>query len=102
MISRKTLSLALLALALAGGGLAHADDDADRARSGAQSGRLLPLTRILEIVAMRYPGDVLAVELDDDDDSPDYEIRVLQRDGRILEIEIDAGSGRFLDVDEDD
>jgi uncharacterized membrane protein YkoI len=100
MFPRKTLSLALLALTLGGGGLVHADDDADRARAGAQSGRLLPLTRILEIVAARYPGDVLAVELDDD--SPDYEVRVLQRDGRILEIEIDARSGRFLDVDEDD
>jgi uncharacterized membrane protein YkoI len=102
MLPRKILSRTLLALVLLGGvGVVHADDDADRARAGAQSGRLLPLTRILQIVATRYPGEVLAVELDDDD-RPEYELRVLQRDGRILEIEIDARTGRFLDVDEDD
>lgn len=54
------------------------------------------------MVQSRYPGEVLDVELEDRDGKPKYEIRLLQRNGRILEIEIDARTGRFADVDEDD
>jgi uncharacterized membrane protein YkoI len=94
-------SVLAAALIAASACMAHADDDADRARASAQSGRILPLTRIQAIVQQRYPGELLEVELDDGD-SPSYEIRVLQKSGRILEIEVDARSGRVLDVDEDD
>lgn len=80
----------------------RADDDAERARSETLSGRIQPLAQILPLLQSRYPGEVLDVELEDKNGRPTYEIRVLQRDGRILEIEIDARSGRFTDVDEDD
>lgn len=81
---------------------AHADDEAERARNETLSGKILPLAQILTTLQKRYPGEVLDVKLEDKKGRPKYEIRVLQRDGRILEIEIDARSGRFTDVEEDD
>lgn len=100
-LSSAAYGLAVL-LAVAVSSPARADDDAERARSETLSGRIQPLAQILPLLQSRYPGEVLDVELEDKDGRPTYEIRVLQRDGRILEIEIDARSGRFTDVDEDD
>lgn len=81
---------------------ARADDDAERARREALSGRILPLAKILSILQSRYPGEVLDVDLEYDDGKPRYEIKLLQRNGRILEAKVDARTGRIVDVDEDD
>lgn len=78
----------------------HADDDADRARDALRSGRVLSLAEIMKRVTTRYPGEVLEAELDDDD--AEYELRILTRGGRIIELEVDGRTGRILDVDEDD
>ncbi|GGE53704.1 hypothetical protein GCM10007276_33450 [Agaricicola taiwanensis] len=96
--------LALLSLVFFGFclGAAQADDDADRARAGIEAGRLMPLARILDRVRARYPGEVLEVELDSDDDAPEYEIRLLRPNGRIVELGVDGRTGRILDVDEED
>ncbi|GHC77946.1 PepSY domain-containing protein [Limoniibacter endophyticus] len=76
-----------------------ADDDAERAR--ALSGSILPLAQILRTISPRYPGKVIEVDLDDDDD-PEYQIRILDPNGRIVELEVDARTGRVLDVDMED
>lgn len=81
---------------------AFTDDDADRARQKALSGKIMPLVQILQSVRTTWPGEVVDVELDDDDDGPTYEIRVMQQNGRVVEIEVDARSGKVIDVDEDD
>ncbi|WP_439817219.1 PepSY domain-containing protein [Zavarzinia sp. CC-PAN008] len=97
------LALLGLALALAVAAPARADDDdAERAWHGARSGRLMPLPRIVEAVRQRFPGEVLDVDLDDDDGAPEYQIRLLMPNGRVLEVEVDGRTGRILDVDEDD
>lgn len=68
----------------------------------ATADRLLPLSAVLEIVRARAPGDVLDVELDeDDDDPPTYEISVLTADGRVLEASIDARTGAVIQLEED-
>jgi uncharacterized membrane protein YkoI len=81
------------------------DDDADRARQKALSGKIMPLVQILQNIGVQYPGEVLDVELDDDrddDDDATYDIRIMQQNGRVLEIEVDARTGNVIDVDEDD
>ena len=97
------LSLAVLSLASA----VHADDDRgrddhDAARRAYQRGEILPLSQILQRVLKVTPGEVLEVELDDDDGRPIYEIEILERSGRVLEFEIDARSGAVLKVEGDD
>jgi hypothetical protein len=63
---------------------------------------LLPLARILDIARRRVPGEIIDVELDDDDDEPpEYELEILTADGRSIDLNIDARSGAILKVEED-
>lgn len=65
-------------------------------------GEILPLEVILGSVLQRYPGELLKLELDDDDGYLIYEIEVLTRRGIVLEMDVDARTGRILDIEEDD
>lgn len=73
---------------------------ADYARDGVRSGEFVRLERLLADAERRYPGRVIEVELDQDDD--EYEIEILMRDGRVVELTYDARSGRLLKVEIDD
>lgn len=75
-----------------------AGDDGRRAREALQSGRHVGLEAILEDALRRFPGRVLDAELDDDE----YEVEILTVDGRKIELEYDARTGRLLEVDVDD
>lgn len=77
-------------------------DDQERAFEARRSGQILPLETILSGVLRAYPGEVLKIEFDDDDDELIYEIKILTRRGIVLEIEVDARNGRILEVEEDD
>lgn len=91
----------MLAVLLMVGGLAassssaFADSDHEQARRAVQAGEILPLPQILERVARRYPGQVLEVELERKGDRWVYELKVLQSDGRLIKMDIDARSGEF-------
>ncbi len=95
---------ALLGLALvAGVAPAHDDDDHERARAAVQAGQALPLRSVLERLARSHPGQVLDVELEaaeahDGPASPPwiYKIKLLQPDGRLLKLKVDARSGAVL------
>lgn len=84
------------------------DDDAYRKRDqeivweARRSGRILPLEVILSRVMQQYPGELLKIELDDDDGYLIYEIELLTRRGIVLEMEVNAQTGRILDIEEDD
>lgn len=94
---------ALIALALAMiSTQALADDDHDRARRALARGEILPLTRILDVVAREAGGRVIEVEFDDDDGRYVYEVEVISRDGRLLELTIDAATGVVIERDYDD
>jgi hypothetical protein len=75
---------------------AHGDGDQDRARAAVQAGKVLPLKTVLERLAREQPGQVLEVELDEEDGRWLYEIKLLQGDGRRLRLEIDAATGELL------
>lgn len=68
--------------------------------SAASTGRL-PLARILAIAQAEVPGEVIEVDLDEDDGIEIYELSILTSAGRKIEMEIDARTGRILDVEED-
>ena len=89
------LSAFCLAAALAWP-LAHADSDHDRARDAVRAGQVLPLKTVLERLEREHPGQVLEVELERKDGRWIYEVKLLQRGGRLVKLEIDAGSGEVL------
>jgi len=92
------LALSLVA-SFADGGAARTrqgDDDQDLARQALQRGEVLPIARILELVAQHLPGDVIEVQLDERRGRLEYEIRVLTPMGRVRELVLDARTGAFV------
>ena len=79
-----------------------ADDDHERALEALERGEILPLTTILERVALEYPGQVLETEFDREWFRYYYELTVLTNDGYLLEIEIDAENGEIIEVERED
>ncbi|MBX3578325.1 MAG: PepSY domain-containing protein [Rhizobiaceae bacterium] len=95
------LSAATLAQADRGRG-GHDDDDSERARQGALSGEYMPLADLMKVVKAAYPGQIVETELEERDGAVYYEIYVLQADGRVIEVKVDARTGRILKAEEDD
>lgn len=98
--TRRRLLLGLAAPALLAG-RARADDgdhDHDRARRALEQGQVLPLRRVLDKLERELPGQVLKVEFERDDDRFVYKIRLLQPDGRIAGVKVDAADGRVLAI----
>ncbi|HUH40213.1 MAG TPA: PepSY domain-containing protein [Castellaniella sp.] len=99
------LALCLLA-PLAAFGHGHDQDIATRLKA---AGQVIPLQQVLDQVAKDYPGQVLRVELEDDDDACEgkdrsppceprwvYELKILQSEGRVIKLEIDARNGQVV------
>ncbi|MCO5162194.1 MAG: PepSY domain-containing protein [Mesorhizobium sp.] len=84
--------------------LADKGGDADRraVERARERGEILPLARIIELLrAQGLTGDVLEVELENDDAGVVYEIYLLGPGGRRLEIKVDPATGRILERDHD-
>ena len=75
---------------------ARADSDQDRARAAVMAGQVLPLKDVLERLERDHPGQVLAVELEREEGRWVYEVKLLQGGGRLVKLELDAGSGEVL------
>lgn len=71
--------------------------------SNPKSLQRLPMPRILAIATARVAGEVLEVEFEeaDEKDGPEYEVSILTPDGLILEVKLDAISGKILKIEED-
>jgi uncharacterized membrane protein YkoI len=82
--------------------VAIADDDYIEARRLLDSGEILPLEVILKNVRQVFPGKVLEVELEKENQKIVYEIEILGSDGVINEVYIDAKTGKQLFSKEDD
>ena len=59
---------------------------------------MLPLRTVLDQVEREYKGQVIKVEFEHDDGRFLYELRVLQADGRVLKVKINAVNGKVLSV----
>jgi uncharacterized membrane protein YkoI len=87
----------LLALsAAAASPLAQADNEQDQARAAVQAGKVLPLKTVLERLAREVPGQVLEVDLEQEDGRWIYEIKLLQPGGRLVKLELDAATAAIL------
>ena len=73
----------------------------DLIRGALQRGEVLPLSKILSIAAQRVPGDVIEVELEDEERVLVYEIKILTDGGRVREIKIDARTGVVLEIEDE-
>jgi uncharacterized membrane protein YkoI len=64
----------------------------DQARGGVQSGRLVPLSRVIQMIAARVPGRVLDAGLEGNN----YRVRWATADGRRIDFIVDAQTGQIL------
>lgn len=80
---------------------AFADDDHDRAREALARGDILPLTHILAIVEREVGGRVIEIDFDGDDGRYIYDVEAVSRDGRLVELSIDAATGAVLKRDDE-
>ncbi|MDR9437693.1 MAG: PepSY domain-containing protein [Thiohalophilus sp.] len=83
---------------------ARADDKLDyrEARELRQQGKILSLQEILQRVEKDYPGQVIETELEREHGSYIYELEILTDNGRVIELEVDAASGKILKTEEED
>lgn len=72
--------------------------DHERARSAVRAGEALPLPALLEKLQRTHPGQVLELELERDGGRWIYEVKLLQANGQLLTLELDAGTGQVLQV----
>ena len=96
---RRLALLGLLAGGLVAGAPLHAEpNDHDLARQALQQGKGLPLRSVLDKVEREHQGQVLKIEFEQEDGRFIYEIRLLQQDGRLVKLEVDASSGQVLKI----
>jgi uncharacterized membrane protein YkoI len=82
-----------------------ADDARDQeiARKALLEGRIRSLSEITEKVKPELPGTILGVELEVEDGGRIvYEFDVIDQDGRLKEVDVDAATGDILSIEDDD
>lgn len=94
------LAAGLMTLAL--GSAAADDDDHLLARRALEEGRILPLAEVLAAVKAKIPGKVLEVELEVEDGVLVYDLKLLTPGGGLKELEVDAATGKILQIEDDD
>lgn len=99
--ARPWTAAAILIFGIIIAGAAMADDH-DRAREALQRGEILPLSEVLRIAEDVQQGNVLEVELEQDHRQWIYELKMLTPDGWLLNMEIDAATGRLIEIERED
>jgi hypothetical protein len=72
--------------------------DHEKARAAVEAGQVLPLSTLLERLRRTHPGQVLELELERDDGRWIYEVKLLQANGQLLKLEVDAATAQVLQV----
>ena len=72
------------------------DHSHDRARRAMEKGEILPIAEILRRIRAQAPGRILDTELEHHHGQWIYEIKFLDPEGRLYELEIAARNGEIL------
>ncbi len=90
---------------------AHADDFPARSREAddlplhedlpkrVHEGKILRLAILKAKVLAKLPGELIDVSVDRHDDRIIYEFRILRGSGQVTEVEVDAASGRIIEIE---
>ena len=81
---------------------ALASDDHETAHRLSEAGEILALEKILEHAQQHQPGRVLEVEFEKKRGQYIYEIEILNTDGIVWELELDAQTGQLLERKQED
>jgi uncharacterized membrane protein YkoI len=78
------------------------DRSHDRARRASEAGEILTIAEIYERARREVPGRILEAELDRWHGRWVYELKILDPQGRLYELNYDAADGRIIHREEDD
>lgn len=76
--------------------------DHDDVRASVATGKRLSLSQILMRIEQTHGGRVLEIESDRENGRDLYEIELLDEQGRVIELEVDAITGDLLETEYDD
>ena len=79
-----------------------ASDDHETARRLSASGEILPLEAILQRAHQHQPGRVLEVEFEQKHEPYIYEIEILDTNGAVWELKLDARTGQLQKREQED
>jgi len=79
-----------------------ADLKADKVWELKQSGKIIPLEDLIKQVRRDYPGRIIEIELEDEDGRYVYELELVDENGVVWELEVDASTGQVLKYEQDD
>lgn len=79
--------------------MADDDDDWRELHEEVRAGRIKPLSEILDNLSRDYIGQVIDVDIDDDDGERVYEIELLGPQGQVVEFEVNAVTGELIGIE---
>ncbi|MBP1847436.1 putative membrane protein YkoI [Rhizobium petrolearium] len=73
--------------------------DLDRIRKLVLQGKLLPLATLKANVLKTWPGELIGIRVDQEHGNVIYEFRILRSAGQMTEVEVDAKTGKLVEVE---
>lgn len=80
---------------------APADEDHEEARGALERGEVMPLSEVLAALRPRIDGDIVSTDFEREDGGWSYEIKYIDRTGRMVELHVDARTARVLKAEDD-
>jgi len=98
----KVCKLLIISILLMSGAVMAKDIDQDDAKVLRQQGAILPLEKILQAAQKQHPGRVIQVELEEKHGRYVYEVEIVDNNGRVWEMKIDARDASLLSQELED
>ncbi|MDH6260468.1 putative membrane protein YkoI [Bradyrhizobium sp. BR13661] len=96
----RACTLILAVALLSAGGLSAFARDHDDARRAVAAGEIRTLVEILNVVKGKLPGEVVGVKLEREAGAWMYEFRLVDENGRLFVIHVDARTGEVERIKE--
>jgi uncharacterized membrane protein YkoI len=78
------------------------EDDQETARRALENKEILPLSTVLARIEEKFTGDVVEIELERKRGAWVYEIEIIDADGRVRDIDVDARTGDVITIEFDE
>lgn len=77
------------------------EHDHDQALKAVRNGEVMPLEQLLALVRTRFDGVVVHTRLEREDDGWVYELKIVDLNGRMREIYVNAKTGKPINIEDD-
>ncbi len=82
--------------------VASAKDSQSIAKKLQASGEILPLEKIAESAQIIKPGKILEIEFEKNGGRYAYEVEIVDKQGQVWELDMDARTGKLIELEKED